>query len=134
MVGESYDCGVGAFVCRIWKLRDSSQGWKMILPKEVARFGKSRLTKARHLKVGRHGRGVLACAESSAILGIHFCVTPRSLLYGEFENSIPSPSQLPKIEAIQTSLFVDVLNAFSAMIDSLSAAIRFRILRLLLLH
>ncbi len=80
---------------------------------------------------------LLACAESSAFLGIHFCVTPRSLLYGEFENSTSPPLQLPnlpKIEAIQTSLFVDVLNAFSAMIDSLSAAIRFRIIRLLLLH
>ncbi len=52
---------------------------------------------------------VLACAESSAILGIHFCATPRSLLYGEFGNSIPSPLKLRKIEAIQTSLFVDVL-------------------------
>lgn len=26
---ESYDCGVGAFVCRIWKLHYFSQGWKM---------------------------------------------------------------------------------------------------------
>ncbi len=43
-------------------------------------------------------------------------------------------SQLLKIEAIQTSLFVNVLNAFSAMIDSLPAAIRFRIVRLLLLY
>ncbi len=51
---------------------------------------------------------LLACAESSAFLGIHFCVTPRSLLYGEFENPTPPPLQLPKIEAIQTSLFVDV--------------------------
>ena len=42
--------------------------------------------------------------------------------------------QLLKIEAIQITLFVDVSNAFSAMIDSLSAAIRFRIVRLLLLH
>ena len=42
--------------------------------------------------------------------------------------------QLLKIEAIQITLFVDVSNAFSAMIDSLSAAIRFRIIRLLLLH
>jgi len=30
-------------------------------------------------------------------------------LYEEFENSTPPPPQLPKIEAIQTSLFVDVL-------------------------
>jgi len=51
---------------------------------------------------------ILACAESSAFLDIHFCVTPRSLLYGEFENPTPPPLQLPKIEAIQTSLFVDV--------------------------
>ena len=29
-------------------------------------------------------------------------------LYEEFENSTPPPPQLPKIEAIQTSLFVDV--------------------------
>ncbi len=43
-------------------------------------------------------------------------------------------SQLLKIEAIQISLFIDVLNAFSAMINSLSAAIRFRIVQLLLLH
>jgi len=80
---------------------------------------------------------LLACAESSAFLGIHFCVTPRSLLYGEFENSTPPPPQLPnlpKIEAIQTSLFVDVLNAFPAMTGPLPAAIRFRIVRLLLLH
>ena len=28
--------------------------------------------------------------------------------YEEFENSTPPPPQLPKIEAIQTSLFVDV--------------------------
>ncbi len=46
----------------------------------------------------------------------------------------PIAPQLPKIEAIQTSLFVDVLNAFPAMIDPLSAAIRSRIVRLLLLH
>ena len=46
----------------------------------------------------------------------------------------PIAPQLPKIEAIQTSLFVDVLNAFSAMIGPLPAAIRFRIVRLLLLH
>ena len=39
--------------------------------------------------------------------------------------------KLRKIEAIQTSLFINVLNAFSAMINSLSAAIRFRIIRLL---
>ncbi len=55
---------------------------------------------------------LLAYAESSAFLGIRFCIYPTSLLYGEFENSTPSPSQLlnlPKIEAIQTSLFVDVL-------------------------
>ncbi len=43
---------------------------------------------------------------------------------------MPRPSGI----AIQTSLFVDVLNAFSAMTDPLSAAIRFRIVRLLLLH
>jgi hypothetical protein len=55
-------------------------------------------------------------------------------LYGKFENSTHFPSQLRKIEAIQTSLFVDVLNAFSAMIGSLPAAIRSRIVRLLLLH
>ncbi len=30
-------------------------------------------------------------------------------LYEEFENSTPPPPQLPKIEAIQTSLFIDVL-------------------------
>ncbi len=46
----------------------------------------------------------------------------------------PTASQLPKIEAIQITLFVDVPNAFSAMIGSLPAAIRFRIVRLLLLH
>jgi len=46
----------------------------------------------------------------------------------------PIAPQLPKIEAIQTSLFVDVLNAISAMTDSLPAAIRFRIVRLLLLR
>ena len=46
----------------------------------------------------------------------------------------PIASQLPKIEAIQTSLFVDVLNAFSAMTGPLPAAIRSRIVRLLLLH
>jgi len=49
-------------------------------------------------------------------------------------NFNPIAPQLPKIEAIQTSLFVDVLNAFAAMTGPLSAAIRFRIVRLLLLH
>ncbi len=44
------------------------------------------------------------------------------------------PLKLRKIEAIQTSLFVDILNAFSAMIGSLPAVIRFRIVWLLLLH
>ncbi len=42
--------------------------------------------------------------------------------------------QLLKIKAIQISLFVDFLNAFLAMIDSLSAVIHFRIIWLLLLH
>jgi len=46
----------------------------------------------------------------------------------------PIPPKLRKIEAIQTSLFVDVLNAFSAMTGPLPAAIRSRIVRLLLLH
>jgi len=46
----------------------------------------------------------------------------------------PIAPQLPKIEAIQTSLFVDVLNAFPAMTGPLPAAIRSRIVRLLLLH
>ena len=46
----------------------------------------------------------------------------------------PTAPQLPKIEAIQTSLFVDVLNAFPAMTGPLPAAIRSRIVRLLLLH
>ncbi len=46
----------------------------------------------------------------------------------------PPPPQLRKIEAIQTSLFVDVFNAFSAMTGPLPAAIRSRIIRLLLLH
>ncbi len=39
-----------------------------------------------------------------------------------------------KIEAIQISLFVDVLDVLSAMSRFLSASLRFRILRLLLLH
>ncbi len=76
---------------------------------------------------------LLAYAESSAFLGICFCVYPIPFVWGirKFNSIAP---QLPKIEAIQTSLFVDVLNAFSAMIGPLSAAIRFRIVRLLLLH
>ena len=58
-----------------------------------------------------------------------------ALPHGPFcKNSTPPPPQLPKIEAIQTCLFVDVLNAFSAMTGPLPAAIRSRIVRLLLLH
>jgi len=46
----------------------------------------------------------------------------------------PIALQLPEIEAIQTSLFVDVPDVLSAMLKSLSASLRFKILRLLLLH
>ncbi len=42
--------------------------------------------------------------------------------------------QLPEIEAIHISLFVDVPDVLSAMPESLSASLRFKILRLLLLH
>ncbi len=55
---------------------------------------------------------VLAYAENSAFLDIHFCVISRFLLYEKFENSISSLLQLLnllKIEAIQISLFVDIL-------------------------
>ncbi len=55
-------------------------------------------------------------------------------LYEEFENSTPPPPQLPKIEAIHTSLFVDVPDVLSAMPGPLPASLRSRILRLLLLH
>ena len=58
-------------------------------------------------------------------------------LYEEFENQPhrpPNCPKSPKIEAIQTSLFVDVLNAFPAMTGPLSASIRSRIVRLTLLH
>ena len=79
-------------------------------------------------------KALLAYAESSAFLGIRFCAAPRCSFVWGIRNSTSSPPQLPKIEAIQTSLFVDVLNTFSAMIDPLPAAIRSRIVRLLLLH
>ncbi len=49
-------------------------------------------------------------------------------------NSTPPPPQLPKIEAIQTSLFVDVPDVLSAMPEPLPASLRSKILRLLLLH
>jgi len=49
-------------------------------------------------------------------------------------NSTPSPLQWPKIEAIQTSLFVDVPDVLPAMPRSLPASLRSKILRLLLLH
>ncbi len=58
-------------------------------------------------------------------------------LYEEFENQPHRPFNCPKslkIEAIQTFLFVDVPDVLSAMSKSLSASLRFRILRLLLLH
>ena len=42
--------------------------------------------------------------------------------------------QLLKIEAIHISLFIDVSDVFSAMSRSLSASLRFKILRFLLLH
>jgi len=58
-------------------------------------------------------------------------------LYEEFENQPHRPPNCPKslkIEAIQTSLFVDVPDVLSAMSGPLPASLRSRILRLLLLH
>ncbi len=58
-------------------------------------------------------------------------------LYEEFENQPHRPPNCPKslkIEAIQTSLFVDVPDVLSAMPKPLPASLRSRILRLLLLH
>jgi hypothetical protein len=46
----------------------------------------------------------------------------------------PTAPQLPKIEAIQTSLFVDVPDVLLAMPGPLPASLRSKILRLLLLH
>ena len=41
-------------------------------------------------------------------LAFIFALPHCDSLYEEFENSTPPPPQLPKIEAIHTSLFVDV--------------------------
>ncbi len=77
---------------------------------------------------------ILACAERFRILGIHFCAAPRWSVYRRNSEINPTAPQLPEIEAIQTSLFVDVPDVLSAMPESLSASLRFKILRLLLLH
>jgi hypothetical protein len=45
---------------------------------------------------------VLAYAESSAFLGIRFCVYPTSLLYGEFENSTPPFPNCPKLKLFRS--------------------------------
>ncbi len=76
----------------------------------------------------------LACAESSAFLGIHFRSAPRWSVCRRNSKINPIAPQLPEIEAIQTSLFIDVPDVLSAMTDPLPAAIRSRIVRLLLLH
>jgi len=56
---------------------------------------------------------------------------------GGIQKSIPPPLNCPnslKIEAIQISLFVDVPDVLPAMPEPLSASLRSKILRLLLLH
>ncbi len=76
----------------------------------------------------------LAYAERFRILGIRFRSAPRWFVYRRNSEINPIAPQLLEIEAIQTSLFVDVPDILSAMSKSLSASLRFKILRLLLLH
>ncbi len=73
-------------------------------------------------------------AERFRILDIHFCSVSRWFVYKRNSEINLIIFQLLEIEAIHISLFIDVSDVFSAMSRSLSASLRFKILRFLLLH
>ncbi len=55
---------------------------------------------------------VLACAESSAILDIHFCVYLTFLLYEKFENSISSSFNCLKLKLFRSLCLLTFLMHF----------------------
>ena len=82
----------------------------------------------------RYWNMILAYAERFRILDIHFHSVSWWFIYRRNSKINLIIFQLLEIKAIQISLFIDISDVFSAMLKSLSASLRFKILCLLLLH